>query len=570
MVVCSFQSRLFPEPPGEGIIHGRSVMWPNSGLNRTGVSMSKTLFDDECDSGDQSSTDLHWIVDGPSSLTLDIRISVSVSLRKPGTQPSPAAQPMPATEQAIDGPLAELTPAELSRLTGESIAFRPPVRPLRQQAATTSEELKSALTALAADISATLSLKRVKPKLAANASLLALNLYAAHRQDERLCVALPMGAPWYSAKVPRNADMSFRHTVEQAWKGLEALGYAERFRTGSPYAATYTLIRALPALVAYLDARAPMVPSSALRMAVPPDPLVLKGPRVGKKRTDEIDDDTVTPGAENTEQRGRDSEHPMVFADTQDTERMWANVIRINAINTPDRIRLPDLADDHEALFDDLWGSGQAAWRPTNPDAVEGWFAETQLHRSFSRGSFEVGGRFYGAAWQQMPKRWRQRILIDDEAVVELDYGSLHPRLLHHMYLRVEAPDDCYAGIDLPRDLAKRAVSMMLNAENGVARAPEWFRVDDAGMAWKAVRDAVTAGLPRLRPYFGTGIGLKLQRVDSDMAEQVMLHFAGQGIPCLGVHDSFLVAERHAEELEAVMREAYRSRAGYEPVIKPG
>ena len=55
--------------------------------------------------------------------------------------------------------------------------------------------------------------------------------------------------------------------------------------------------------------------------------------------------------------------------------------------------------------------------------------------------------------------------------------------------------------------------------------------------------------------YF-TGIGLKLQRADSDIAEAVMLHFARQDVPCLGVHDSFLVPRQHAEELVQVMEAA--------------
>jgi hypothetical protein len=78
--------------------------------------------------------------------------------------------------------------------------------------------------------------------------------------------------------------------------------------------------------------------------------------------------------------------------------------------------------------------------------------------------------------------------------------------------------------------------------ENGTARAPRWFKVSKAGMPWASLCAAIAVGLPGIASHFGTGIGLRLQRVDSDIAEQVMLHFADQGIPCLGVHDSFIVA----------------------------
>jgi hypothetical protein len=185
----------------------------------------------------------------------------------------------------------------------------------------------------------------------------------------------------------------------------------------------------------------------------------------------------------------------------------------------------------------------------------------------FNNGNFDLGGRFYGPSWQALPKAWRRRILIDGEAVTELDYGSLHPRMAHHLLERLDAPQDCYAGINAPREVAKQAVSALLNMENGTSSPPSWFRVQDAGMGWKALAKAAKDALPAIAHHFGTGAGLRLQRVDSDTAEAVMLHFADGGIPCLGVHDSFIVAERHAEELASVMRDAYLSRIGFEPVV---
>ena len=39
---------------------------------------------------------------------------------------------------------------------------------------------------------------------------------------------------------------------------------------------------------------------------------------------------------------------------------------------------------------------------------------------------------------------------------------------------------------------------------------------------------------------FGTGAGLRLMRVDSDMAETVLLRLIGRGIVGLPIHDSFI------------------------------
>jgi hypothetical protein len=260
---------------------------------------------------------------------------------------------------------------------------------------------------------------------------------------------------------------------------------------------------------------------------------------------------------------------PICFEDTQETEAMRTAVLRINATNTPDRITLPEL-DDRErwALWEVLCGEQKAkVLAPPSPEALEAWFSDTALYRVFNDGSFDLGGRFYGAAWQQMPKAWRSRILIDSEPTTELDFGSLHPRMAHNILERLDAPQDCYAGIHPSREIAKRAVSALLNMENGTTNAPRWFRVEDAGMPWKALAKAARAALPAIASHFGTGAGLRLQRVDSDIAEAVMLHFASRDIPCLGVHDSFIVQQRHADELKAVMRAAYRSRIGFESVI---
>ena len=222
-------------------------------------------------------------------------------------------------------------------------------------------------------------------------------------------------------------------------------------------------------------------------------------------------------------------------------------------------------------LFLALWGRERARSEPPpSPEALEAWFAQTMLHRVFNGGSFALGGRFYGAAWQQLPKAWRARILIDGEPVAELDYGSLHPRLAHHLLEGVEAPEDCYAGIPVAREIAKRAVSALLNMDDGTTRAPKWFRVEEAGMPWTGLVGHAARALPRIAHHLGTGLGLRLQRVDSDIAAAVMLRFAERGVPCLGVHDSFLVARRHAEELAGVMREVYRATTGFWPVISAG
>lgn len=51
------------------------------------------------------------------------------------------------------------------------------------------------------------------------------------------------------------------------------------------------------------------------------------------------------------------------------------------------------------------------------------------LVRRFSE-SYERGGRLYDGYWQNMPKAIRQRLLLDGEATVELDFSRIHPTII--------------------------------------------------------------------------------------------------------------------------------------------
>jgi hypothetical protein len=61
--------------------------------------------------------------------------------------------------------------------------------------------------------------------------------------------------------------------------------------------------------------------------------------------------------------------------------------------------------------------------------------------------------------------------------------------------------------------------------------------------------------------FFGTGAGLRLMPLDSDMAEMVMLRLLSQGIMFLAVHDSFLVQARSEGQLQEAMAAALQKTA---------
>jgi hypothetical protein len=196
------------------------------------------------------------------------------------------------------------------------------------------------------------------------------------------------------------------------------------------------------------------------------------------------------------------------------------------------------------------------------------------LSRIFNNGSFTDGGRFYGGWWQGVPKECRPYILIDGEKTVELDYRAFHPWLLYTL-AGLRLGEDAYdVRIDGQfRPLVKEAFNRLLNGSSRRPSQPVGFDPHAVGCTWpELVRRLLEKHHP-IAGYMGQGWGIRLQRIDSDIAEAVMLHFARQDIPCLGIHDSFIVQQRYEAELRTVMEEACRAvlreRIGEAPIIPP-
>ncbi len=128
---------------------------------------------------------------------------------------------------------------------------------------------------------------------------------------------------------------------------------------------------------------------------------------------------------------------------------------------------------------------------------------------------------------------------------------------------------DGYAidGIDgTYRDLIKDTTIKLINA-TGRIKAPRTSALPP-GWTWKQLQEAVRARHAPIADYFGSGIGLKLQRIDSDIAEDVMMHFVDRDILVLPVHDSFLIDARHEAALREKMIEACMKNIGEEIGIK--
>ena len=69
---------------------------------------------------------------------------------------------------------------------------------------------------------------------------------------------------------------------------------------------------------------------------------------------------------------------------------------------------------------------------------------------------------------------------------------------------------------------------------------------------------------PKIAKYFATGEGIKLQYIDSQIVEKVMIRLARENIVALPIHDSFIVRMSHINDLKKEMNKAYKE------VVKTG
>ena len=240
---------------------------------------------------------------------------------------------------------------------------------------------------------------------------------------------------------------------------------------------------------------------------------------------------------------------------------------RINALLAEAELHLPDDAWERisttKKAVDDL-SSEERRHRQHLGDMTA-----KQLYRVFTR-TWNQGGRLYGGWWIGVPKEERRLIQIDGEPTIELDYGQLHPTLLFAMVGR-QLDYDAYEVRGFGRELGKETFMRLLN------RTPErggrYIRQEGEaplprGISPEHYTELYKQHLEPVRHLFGVGMGLRLQRKDSDLALEVLTELADQQIVALPVHDSFIVTHQHAETLRAAMVGNFRKLHGYEAVVK--
>ena len=198
--------------------------------------------------------------------------------------------------------------------------------------------------------------------------------------------------------------------------------------------------------------------------------------------------------------------------------------------------------------------------------------------RIFNNSDFKQGGRFYYHWSQMIESHYRKYITIDGKSTVELDYSCLHLSMLYGLENLTPPEGDLYA---LPgivtwfRPIIKKAVNIAINAKNETS-AMQAIRMeydeftDKTGLippSPKIILEALKETHSPIKKYLCTGYGVRLQFLDSSIAEQIMLSLAENDICCLCIHDSFIVAKEYQDRLYNLMLSKFVNLFGFNPRI---
>jgi hypothetical protein len=187
------------------------------------------------------------------------------------------------------------------------------------------------------------------------------------------------------------------------------------------------------------------------------------------------------------------------------------------------------------------------------------------LRRIFNNANWQHGGRLAGGFWMSMERAERGRIRIDGEPVADVDYEQLFPRLAY-VWARAEQPkDDIYkvTGVDGSRAGWKKLMNAMLFSDGLLKSWPkDTLEHFPKGTKLRDAIDALRQKHKPIAPLFGTGLGFKLMRFESDMLIPVITQLFQEGITALPLHDAVLVAKSRAQSAKEAMQAEFQLRTG--------
>ena len=431
------------------------------------------------------------------------------------------------------GPLGCLNDQQMRRMAGQPAKTPNPLdhyRPIELCRWCEAPEVNDAVTALGFELVGTKAARRThRRQRITHLRIALLNLYHHRYALHGAYTAYSRDSMAYDSLVARYNPRGVTRRLVKVVDGLAELGYIEHVKgfddRRSGGASRLSRMRANPSLIELLDKHGVTVAMSAET----PDRQVI-----------------VLRDAE-----GVDSD----YVETPKTTGMREVVTAYN----------DQIAEAQITL--DLTGKQLADLGHSQPDLTN-----KSTRRIFNSPDLRRGGRLYGPWWVKAPKEARRAIRINGNATIECDYSAQHIHLLYCLenrnYNELFDDGDPYS---LPghcpehRAPLKLALLVALNAESEAQALPairnEWRdklgREQYDGLDPRDLIYAFAHKHAAIAKHLFTGVGLKLQNMDSQITEYVLKEMMERGIVALNIHDSFIVEVEHREVLVAQMIQAF-------------
>ena len=385
-----------------------------------------------------------------------------------------------------------------------------------------------------------------------------LDLYVAWKSDPRLSIGVALGNDAYKVNSrynalfisPRVRDV-IRCLHEQEFIDVAKGSYN---RTGTGKGNRTTRIRAAQRLVDLFN-----------DIGLEPYELSLNH----KKECIVLKDHDVDEFGEPIRKKGRKTSKDIEYEDTPETFRMREELNAYNALLAETYIDIPTLSEPH---IDRIKTDGTTQRVPIDQ-------TNKFVRRIFSRGAWDMNGRFYGGWWQQVGKDLRAQISINDLPTVEIDYRSLHVAILSAKKGIFDGQGDRYnlgtqilPQLDLKQQRAavKQLVLTALNAKTEKSAFSAFRHDQTKGSLEKTLSNVQLRQLlrafikkhPHLEPDLCSDQGINLMYTDSQITEIVLRKFTERQRPVLSVHDSYIVQTTDVRLLQEAMSEASQKLTG--------
>ena len=185
-----------------------------------------------------------------------------------------------------------------------------------------------------------------------------------------------------------------------------------------------------------------------------------------------------------------------------------------------------------------------------------------RLVRMFRTGSpdeerFDSHGRIFGGFWHYLPREQRQGIKLNGQPIAELDFSSMFPRLAYLEAGEIPPDGDLYADIGMPREAAKVAMAALLWRNGPMRRLPDKLKeILEPGWNGNRVTAALALKHPSIANLFGTGCGLRLAYLESQILVSTLLTLINRGVVALPFHDGLLCEQGHEAKCRSAMEDA--------------